>query len=70
MVAFQQNSDPNSFMVTEFSQSLLVTDQTEGCMQTTQKYSRLTTPHSVTQIDFDGDCISDLFLTIEDKTTG
>ena len=24
----------------------------------------LTTPHSVSMVDFDGDCLSDLFLTV------
>jgi len=29
----------------------------------------LTTPHSVSMIDFDGDCLSDLFLTVEDESS-
>ena len=27
----------------------------------------LTTPHSVSMLDFDGDCMSDLFLTVEEQ---
>ena len=27
----------------------------------------LTTPHSVSMVDFDGDCMADLFITIEDE---
>ena len=34
------------------------------------KSKRLTTPHSVALIDFDGDCMSDLFMTVQDLSTG
>jgi hypothetical protein len=27
----------------------------------------LTTPHSVSMIDFDGDCLSDLFMTVQEQ---
>jgi len=33
------------------------------------KNKRLTTPHSTSLIDLDGDCISDLFVTVEDQDT-
>lgn len=32
--------------------------------------SRLTSPHSSAFIDLDGDCMSDLFLTVEDTSSG
>jgi hypothetical protein len=31
---------------------------------------RLTSPHSAALIDIDGDCMSDLFLTVEDTSSG
>lgn len=31
---------------------------------------RLTSPHSLALIDIDGDCMSDLFLTVEDTSSG
>jgi hypothetical protein len=31
---------------------------------------RLSIPHTAAQIDFDGDCLSDLFLTVVDLATG
>jgi len=30
----------------------------------------MTSPHSTTLVDLDGDCISDLFMTVQDKKTG
>lgn len=30
----------------------------------------MTSPHSTTLVDLDGDCISDLFMTVKDKATG
>ena len=30
----------------------------------------MTSPHSTTLVDLDGDCISDLFMTVQDKHTG
>lgn len=27
----------------------------------------LTTPHSVSMVDFDGDCLSDLFMTVQEQ---
>ena len=27
----------------------------------------LTTPHSISMVDFDGDCMSDLFLTVQEQ---
>lgn len=28
----------------------------------------MTTPHSVSMVDFDGDCMSDLFMTVQDPS--
>lgn len=48
---------------------MLVTDETEGCISRKLPQSRLTQPHSSSLIDLDGDCISDLFLTVTDGKT-
>ena len=29
--------------------------------------AELTTPHSVSMVDFDGDCLADLFITVQDQ---
>ena len=42
-------------------------EETEGCLNKKSTSRRLTTPHSVSMIDFDGDCMSDLFLTVNDN---
>lgn len=34
------------------------------------KEPKLTTPHSVSMVDFDGDCLADLFMTVQDEKTG
>lgn len=50
----------------------MVTDETEGCLSRGIKegYRKLSIPHTAAQIDFDGDCLSDLFLTVVDSSTG
>ena len=47
-----------------------VKDESEGCMANLNTNQRLTVPHSVSMIDFDGDCMADLFMTIQDVSTG
>ena len=49
---------------------MLVKDETVGCISSKISKKKLSTPHSVSMIDLDGDCMSDLFLTITDKNTG
>jgi len=39
-------------------------DTTCGGVQSAVSNPELTTPHSVSMLDFDGDCMSDLFLTV------
>lgn len=48
---------------------MLVTDETEGCISRTLPKATLSQPHSSSMIDLDGDCISDLFLTVTDGYT-
>ena len=45
---------------------MLVLDETEGCLQKKIGKRKLSTPHSTSMIDIDGDCMSDLFLTVTD----
>ena len=52
---------------------MLSTDETEGCLLRGKGLAgqrKLSIPHTVAQIDFDGDCLSDLFLTMIDTNTG
>ena len=53
----------------DFTDSMLVTDETEGCMSKTLSSVELSLPHSASLIDLDGDCISDLFLTVKDTSS-
>ena len=57
-------------MVKDFEKTMLVQDETEGCLQKKGGKQKLSTPHSASLVDFDGDCLSDLFLTVVDQTTG
>lgn len=47
---------------------MLIKDETVGCMSKTLPDATLSKPHSLSMIDLDGDCISDLFLTVKDGT--
>ena len=64
------------FTVTSRQEALHVKDWTEaGCLphpeeQTAYSRQRLTSPHTVALVDFDGDCLSDLFMTVQDINTG
>ena len=49
---------------------MLDNDETDGCLQRKSGKRRLSSPHSVSLIDFDGDCLSDLFLTVTDASSG
>jgi hypothetical protein len=45
-------------------------DGVNGGLQSQLKEPKLTNPHSVSMVDFDGDCLSDLFMTVQDEKTG
>ena len=49
---------------------MLVQDETEGCMSKQLSSVQLAQPHFSSVIDLDGDCLSDLFLTVRDVETG
>lgn len=40
------------------------------CIDKPIENKRLTVPHSIGLVDFDGDCMADLFMTVQDLTTG
>jgi len=63
-------SDPAAFYTATFENALLVRDPEEGCIAKRIENKRLTVPHSTALIDFDGDCMADLFVTVQDLTTG
>jgi len=68
-----QTKDGKSFVVMPFAQSMLVAEgqqSTEGCLTIDHTSKIMTSPHSTTLVDLDGDCISDLFMTVQDKKTG
>ena len=62
MVAFQVPGDPSALHVMAFNDALVVDD---GDCITPFDAKQLSVPHSVAMLDFDGDCMSDLFLTTE-----
>ena len=59
-----------AFYTTTFENALLVKNPDEGCISKTIETKRLTIPHSTALVDFDGDCMADLFVTVQDLTTG
>jgi hypothetical protein len=65
MVAFQRRN-PDEFSIKDFESAMLDNDETDGCLQRKAGKRKLSTPHSTSLIDFDGDCLSDLFLTVTD----
>lgn len=38
-----------------------------GGLESLIQKPELTTPHSISMIDFDGDCLSDLFITVQEQ---
>jgi hypothetical protein len=65
MVALQKRN-PNELTISDFDSSMLVQDETEGCLSRKTGTKKLSQPHSTSLIDLDGDCMSDLFMTVTD----
>jgi hypothetical protein len=59
------NSNTHEYEVSPFRESMV--DPECGGKQSLVTKPELTTPHSVSMIDFDGDCLSDLFLTVQEQ---
>jgi len=62
MIAFQVPGDPSALHVTSFNDALVADDS--DCISPFDA-KQLSIPHAVAMLDFDGDCMSDLFLTTE-----
>ena len=64
MVAFQVAQDPTLLHVVSFNEAITGVEYSEpGCLSPLGSKS-LTTPHATAMIDFDGDCMADLFVTV------
>lgn len=59
------NSDKNSYDLHNFKTAMV--DDDCGGLQSPIDNPILTSPHTVSRPDFDGDCMADLFLTIQDE---
>jgi integrin alpha FG-GAP repeat containing protein 1 len=70
-VAFQTASgSEETFVTRSFDQAIPMDKPEQDCLTRSSSSVRLTSPHSVSLIDLDGDCMSDLFLTVEDTSSG
>lgn len=70
-VAFQAVvGGDETFIVKDFASSIPMAKPEAGCLTRSSSNVRLTSPHSASMIDFDGDCMSDLFLTVQDASSG
>ena len=56
------NEETNKYDVGGFRD--LMVDKNCGGAKSRIEAPELTTPHSVSMVDFDGDCLSDLFMTV------
>lgn len=54
----------------DFVSSVPMAKPEPDCITKSLSSSRLTSPHSAALIDIDGDCMSDLFLTVEEISSG
>ena len=62
----QENAgDAPMFYTAPFETALLVRSEEEGCLAKQIDNKRLTVPHSIGLVDFDGDCLADLFVTAQ-----
>ena len=57
--------EKNAYDVHNFKNAMV--DEDCGGLTSAIDNPMLTTPHSVSMPDFDGDCMSDLFITIQDE---
>ena len=59
------STEKNSYEISNFKSTLV----NEDCGGLTSPIENpiLTTPHTISRPDFDGDCIADLFLTVKDE---
>ena len=70
-VAFQAEvNGEETMIVRDFASSIQMEKPEKDCITRGLSSARLTSPHSAALIDIDGDCMSDLFLTVEDSSSG
>ena len=60
------NKSSGVYDISSFKETMV--DQSCGGVPSQIAAPQLTTPHSVSMLDFDGDCMSDLFLTVQDAS--
>lgn len=70
-IAYQAVVDgEETFVIRDFYDAIPMKTLEPDCITKTIPNARMTSPHSMSLIDLDGDCMSDLFLTVEDSSSG
>jgi hypothetical protein len=70
-VAFQADVyGEETIIVRDFATSIAMEKPEPDCITQRLSSPRFTSPHSASLIDIDGDCMADLFLTVEDSSSG
>ena len=64
MIAFQVPTEQGQLHVMTFNDAIVGSEAESACMTPFVSKS-MTTPHSTTMVDFDGDCMVDLFVTVQ-----
>lgn len=61
--------DPDIYKFDDFFKDYVVKDQPSQCLAPSET-DKISIPHSISFVDFDGDCKPDLLLTRTDELTG
>lgn len=70
-IAFQAIANGEEVLIIrDFYEAIPMTKLEPDCITKGLPNARMTSPHSMSMIDLDGDCMSDLFLTVEDASSG
>ena len=64
MIAFQVPQEQGQLHVMSFNDAIVGSDAESACI-TPFSSKALSTPHSTAMVDFDGDCMVDLFVTVQ-----
>lgn len=67
-VALGKSKDSSQFEFKDFSEFLITNAEDKNCLDWNEA-DLISTPHSNTYVDLNGDCIPDIFLTRIDKNT-
>lgn len=69
VVALSSSSNSSSYLIKPFSDFVLTSKDNSMCLD--PNYSDIiSTPHSNSYLDLNGDCMPDIFLTKVNSTTG